>query len=416
MKKVLLSFLILTLAVFFLLNLTGCQKLKVSNLSANKHLKEANKLYTQEKFRQASEEYEKALEKNPELKVAYLYLGTCYSSLYKPGKDTDRNKAYSEDAIIYLLKAEEAYPEQENVVIALGSMYDKLGNFDEAEKYFLKIMDKSVNDPKAYYTLANFYSQNGKYIKAEEMYVKRIELDPSDSSGYHYFAVYLQNYRMWDKAIEAHRKRIYSMIDTTILDYYKGIDKIRADMTRISDINKYITNVEKNKAIPAETRKQLTTEKRKELENFPTMEEAINQIKAKETELNEAATSAETKLVDLSDEEKLKLAEAYYSLGVVAWNKSYQTPIDEDILPTKERKEAIEFGFKALNKAIELSPEYPNPYSYMGLLWREMIKVDPSKSAEFIKKNEEFNKKFKDIYVKKRKREDYLKELEELEK
>ena len=65
---------------------------------------------------------------------------------------------------------------------------------------------------------------------------------------------------------------------------------------------------------------------------------------------------------------------------------------------------------------MNLSPEYPNPYSYMGLLWREMIKIDPSKSAEFVKKNEEYNKKFKDIYVKKRKREEYLKELEELEK
>lgn len=416
MKKILLSFLILTLAIFFLLNLTGCQKLKVSNLSANKHLKEANKLYTQEKFRQASEEYEKALEKNPELKVAYLYLGTCYSTLYKPGKDTDRNKAYSENAIKFLLKAEEAYPEQENVVIALGSMYDKLGNYDEAEKYFLKILEKSADDPKAYYTLANFYSQNQKYNKAEEMYKKRIELDPSDSSGYHYFAVYLQNYRMWDKAIEAHKKRIYSMIDVGILDYYKDIDKVEADIKRINDINKYISNVEKNKAIPAETRKQLTAEKRKELEDFITMEEAINRIKAKETELNEAVAVAEAKLTGLSDEEKLKLTQAYYSLGVVAWNKSYQTPIDEDILPGKERREAIEFGFKALNKAIELSPEYPNPYSYMGLLWREMVKVDPSKSSEYVKKNEEFNKKFRDIYVKKRKKEEYLKELEELDK
>ncbi|MEN8152396.1 MAG: tetratricopeptide repeat protein [Acidobacteriota bacterium] len=416
MKKLLLSFLVLTLAVFFLLNLTGCQKLKVSNLSANKHLKEGNKLYTQEKFRKASEEYEKALEKNPDLKVAYLYLGTCYSSLYKPGKDTERNKAYSENSIKFLLKAEEAFPEQDNVIIALGSMYDKLGNFDEAEKYFLKILEKSSDDPKAYYTLANFYSQNGKYIKAEEMYEKRIELDPKDPSAYHYFAVYLQNYRMWDKAVDAHKKRIFSMIDNSLLDYFKDIDKIKADITRISDINKYITNVEKNKAIPAETRKQLTSEKRKELENFPTMEEAINQIKAKETEMNEAVAVVEAKLNEKSDEEKLKLAEAYYSLGVVAWNKSYQTPVDEDILPAKDRREAIEFGFKSLNKAIELSPEYPNPYSYMGLLWREMIKVDPSKSDEYVKKNNEYNKMFKDIYIKRKKREDYLKELEELEK
>ena len=82
----------------------------------------------------------------------------------------------------------------------------------------------------------------------------------------------------------------------------------------------------------------------------------------------------------------------------------------------KERKKAIDIGFAALEKAISLSPEYPNPYSYMGLLWREMIKIDPERSDAFIKKNDEYNAKFKDIYVKKRKREEYLKELEELEK
>ncbi len=416
MKKILYSLLILIIAMFFLFNFSGCKKLTVSNLSANKHLREANKLYAQEKFRKASEEYEIALEKNPDLKVAYLYVGTCYSMLYKPGKETERNQEYSEKAIKYLQKAEEAYPDNNDVIIALGSMFDKLGNFEEAEKYFLKILEKSSDSPKSYYTLANFYSQNGKFEKASEMYKRRIALDPTDPTGYHYFAVYLQNYRSWDQAIEAHKKRIYAMMDPTILDYYKEIDKIKEDITRVSDLNKYIRNVEKNKAIPAEQKKELLAEKKEELKNYMTLEEAMAKIDAKEKELEVVVAEAEKKLDDLSDEEKLKFAEAYYSLGVVAWNKSYQTPVDEEILTKADRKKAINIGFKALEKAMKLSPEYPNPYSYMGLLWREMIKIDPARSAEFVKKNEEYNKKFKDIYVKKRKREEYLKELEELEK
>lgn len=416
MKKLLYSALILIIALFFLSGVSGCKKLSVSNLSANKHLREANKLYAQEKFRKASEEYETALKKNPDLDVAYLYLGTCYSMLYKPGKETERNQEYSEKAVKYLQKAEEANPDDENVVIALGSMFDKIGNFEEAEKYFLKILEKSSDSPKSYYTLANFYSQNGKFEKANEMYEKRIALDPTDPSGYHYYAVYLQNYRAWDKAIYAHRKRIFAMMDPSILDYFKDIDKIKADIKRVEDINKFVRNVEKNKAIPADQKKALLAEKKEELKNFPTLQEAIDLIVEKEKELNLAGAEAEKKLDGLSDEKKLEFAEAYYSLGVVAWNKSYQTPVDEDIFPKEERRKAIEIGFTALKKAIKLSPEYPNPYSYMGLLWREMIKVNPSKSAEYVTKNEEYNKKFKDIYVKKKKREEYLKELEELEK
>jgi len=416
MKKLLYSVLILIIALFFLSGVTGCKKLAMSNLSANKHLREANKAYAQEKFRKASEEYELALEKNPDLDVAYLYLGTCYSMLYRPGKDTERNQEYSEKAVKYLQMAEEAYPENEDVVIALGSIFDKIGNFEEAEKYFLRILEKSADEPKSYYTLANFYSQNGKFEKANEMYEKRIALDPTDPTGYHYYAVYLQNYRAWDKAIDAHKKRIYAMMDPTILDHYKEIDKIKADIKRVEDISKYIRNVERNKAIPADQKKSLLAEKKEELKNYPTLQEAVDMIEEKEIALKEDVAEAEKKLMDLSDEKKLEFAEAYYSLGVVAWNKSYQTPVDDDIFPREERKKAIDEGFAALEKAIQLSPEYPNPYSYMGLLWREMIKIDPSRSDEFVKKNEEYNAKFKDIYVKKRKREEYLKELEELEK
>ncbi len=416
MKKLLYSLLILIIAMFFLSSFSGCKKLSVSNLSANKHLREANKLYSQEKFRKASEEYEIALEKNPKLDVAYLYLGTCYSMLYKPGKETDRNQEYSEKAVKYLQMAEQAYPESDDVVVALGSIFDKIGNFEEAEKYFLKILEKSADSPKSYYTLANFYSQNGKFEKANEMYEKRIALDPTDPSGYHYYAVYLQNYRAWDKAIDAHKKRIYTMMDPTILDHYKDIDKIKADIKRVEDLNKYVRNVEKNKAIPADQKKTLLAEKREELKNYPTLKEAVDMITEKEVILNEVVKEAEKKLTDLSEEKKLEFAEAYYSLGVVAWNQSYQTPVDDDIYPKEERKKAIDEGFAALDKAISLSPEYPNPYSYMGLLWREMIKIDPDRSAEFVKKNEEYNTKFKDIYVKKRKREEYLKELEDLEK
>ncbi len=416
MKKLLYSVLILIIALFFLSGFSGCKKMAVSNLSANKHLREANKLYTQEKFRKASEEYEIALEKNPELDVAYLYLGTCYSMLYKPGKETPRNQEYSEKAVKYLQMAEQAYPENDNVIIALGSIFDKIGNFEEAEKYFLKILEKSSDSPKSYYTLANFYSQNGKFEKANEMYEKRIALDPTDPSGYHYYATYLQNYRAWDKAIDAHKKRIYAMMDPKILDHYKEIDKIKADIKRVEDLNKYIRNVEKNKAIPEDQKKDLLAEKKEELKNYPTLQEAVDMIAEKENALKSVVAEAEKKLTDLPEEKKLEFAEAYYSLGVVAWNKSYQTPVDDDIFPKEERKKAIDEGFAALEKAITLSPEYPNPYSYMGLLWREMIKIDPARSAEFVKKNEEYNAKFKDIYVKKRKREEYLKELEELEK
>jgi len=340
MKKILFTLFILVIALFFVLNFSGCKKLKISNLSANKHLKNANKFYVQEKYKKASVEYEKALELNPELKVAYLYLGTCYTSLYKPGKDTDRNKEYEEKSVKFLQMAEELEPDNQNVIIALGNIYDKLGNTDMAEKNFLKILEKSKDDPKAYYTLANFYSQNGKFEKAEEMYKKRIALDPTEPSAYHYLATYLQNFRAWDKAIDAHKKRILCMIDPQLLDYYKKIDELKAGIKRVTDIEKYIRNVEKNKAIPTQQRRELVSGKKEELKNFPTLKESMKKISGIEEEIDNVVAKYDEKIMALGDDEKLKLAEAYYSLGVVYWNKSYQTPVDESILPKAEREKA----------------------------------------------------------------------------
>ena len=78
------------------------------------------------------------------------------------------------------------------------------------------------------------------------------------------------------------------------------------------------------------------------------------------------------------------------------------------------RKPIIERGLECLETATTIAPEYADPYAYMGLLWREMIKVDPLKRDQFVKKNEEFNKKFIDIYKKKQRQEEYKKQLDEM--
>ena len=43
-----------------------------------------------------------------------------------------------------------------------------------------------------------------------------------------------------------------------------------------------------------------------------------------------------------------------------------------------------------------------------------MIKVDPLKRDQFVKKNEEYNKKFTDIYKRRKRQEEYKKQLEEM--
>jgi tetratricopeptide (TPR) repeat protein len=327
MKKLCSLLLIVFLTALIVTSFTACDKLKITNLKANKHFKSANKFYTEEKFKKAITEYEAALQLNPKLKAAFYYLGSSYIMVYKPGDDSEKNKEYGVKATEYLQKALELDPENKNIIQALGDINDKMRNFELAEKYYLQAQKFTPDDPNSFYTLAGFYNNNAKYDKAIEMYEKRIALDPANPDGYLYLADFFQNKRKWDDAIKNHELRI---------------EKIGA-----------LAMDEKEK-----------------------------------TEL---------------------LAEAYYRLGVVCWNKSYQTP--PDVMGSVERLQVVEQGFKALNKATELSPNFPDPWAYMGLLYKQKVVAAPLNQAEYDKQYAVMIQKFQDLRKRKLASEQFLKDL-----
>lgn len=73
--------------------------------------------------------------------------------------------------------------------------------------------------------------------------------------------------------------------------------------------------------------------------------------------------------------------EVYYLIGVQAWDRSYNFP---DIDP-EQRTKIVDDGLQALNKALELKPEYFEAVSYINLLYREKAKIelDPIKKQEY---------------------------------
>lgn len=96
--------------------------------------------------------------------------------------------------------------------------------------------------------------------------------------------------------------------------------------------------------------------------------------------------------------------EAYYTLGVVAWTKTFQPRMEarakmgmkpEDPGPLKDKKvreelraknmPVVEEGIKNLEKALQIDPEYDDAMAYVNLLYRE--KADLEESAEDYKKD-----------------------------
>lgn len=92
------------------------------------------------------------------------------------------------------------------------------------------------------------------------------------------------------------------------------------------------------------------------------------------------------RLIEVDPENK----EAFYTLGVIAWNRSFQRRMEARVqlgmrtddpgpIPDDEVRQQlvdqnlpiIEQGLEDLNKALEIDPEYDDAMAYLNLLYRE---------------------------------------------
>lgn len=85
-------------------------------------------------------------------------------------------------------------------------------------------------------------------------------------------------------------------------------------------------------------------------------------------------------------------AEVFYTMGVTAWDKSYNTP--PDLLAEDQRRKILDEGMQNLNKAMELRQDYFEAMAYVNLLYREYAKIepDPVKQAELRAKADQWGK------------------------
>jgi tetratricopeptide (TPR) repeat protein len=286
----------LLLAFAVVLAFTSCEKLNVNKLRANYHFTRANQLFTDGKFRRAMTEYELTLKYNPETVQAYRFLGECYKSLYKIGVDTPENMQVADSALTAFQKAYEAEPNNKEIIFSLGDMYDKLKNFEEAEKLYLRILELEPGNMGNYYVVAEFYkryaSENAELrAKAESMYLRRVELDPENPQGYAYLANYFENLdpspEAYDHAAEYWERRI---------------------------------------------------------------------------------------ALDPSN------PEAWLAKGVNRWSRSYRF----QNLPAAVRLKTAQEALEALQKANEIDPDYPEPYSWLSVLYQSvLIKLEPDKESRY---------------------------------
>ncbi len=240
----------LGLVIGLSVTLVGCGQFQ--GLKAKKAFKEANVFYQQQDYRRAAARYEEAVKSDPNLTVAYFYLGNSYDNLYKPARageaendallqkaienykiaaDRETDPKMKKLSLEYLVSAYGAeklnQPEMAEPLInrmieidpsdpanyfALAKLYEDGGRYDEAEAILNKARDAKPNDPAVYMQLAGFYNRQGEFEKTIESLQARAEKEPTNPEAHYTIATFY-----WDKAY-----RDFRLNDQQKADYAKS--------------------------------------------------------------------------------------------------------------------------------------------------------------------------------------------------
>jgi tetratricopeptide (TPR) repeat protein len=304
-----------------------------SKVQAKSAMKDGNKEYKDENFKRAIENYQRAVDNDPDYAEAWFYLGSSNQALYRPGKETAENKAYLEKAIEAYKKSLDANKADTenlkkvkvNTLGALTGIYSEAPFKDcpTAEGFANTLVSDNPDDPKNLYALANLQEKCNKIAEAEETYKK---VEATTLAAYRQVVPEGQSAPEPPASAEASPSPAYTALENA----WKACGALAAYY---------------NKPLWDET--------------GAVWSEASG--KGRRSRFDQAIDILQ-KCTSLKPQE----AEGYQKIATFFWDKAYRDPTLGD-----EQKEAYaEKGLQAVDKALELKPEYFEAMIYKGLLYR----------------------------------------------
>lgn len=146
-------FKLLTLAAvaLALCSTVGCDKLR-----ARDQLNKGVESYKNAHYEQAIDHFQQAVNLDPTLTNARMYLATAYVSLYIPGVDSPDNLQNANQAITQYQAVLDGKPTREqkvNSAKGIAYLYLNMKKFDDAKKYYRMASDSDPNDAEPYYSV-----------------------------------------------------------------------------------------------------------------------------------------------------------------------------------------------------------------------------------------------------------------------
>jgi tetratricopeptide (TPR) repeat protein len=141
----------LVASVLALISSVGCNKLR-----ARDQLNKGVEAYKNSHYEQAIDHFQQAVQLDPALINARMYLATAFVSQYIPGVDSPDNLRTAQEAIDEYQKVIDANPSRDqkvNSAKGIAYLYLNMKKWDDAKKYYRLASDMDPNDPEPYYSV-----------------------------------------------------------------------------------------------------------------------------------------------------------------------------------------------------------------------------------------------------------------------
>ena len=234
----------------------------------------------------------------------------------------------------------------------------------DLEKKTLEALTKAYeiepNDKDIIYSLGDMYDKLRKFPEAEKLYLRIIELQPENMSNYYVVAEFYKRYSADNKDVAKKAESMY-------------LRRIETDPDNPQGYAYMATYLQESSGGPEELLK-----------------------------CYERAAEFWQKRISLQPDS----AEAWLALGVNQWSRSFRF----QFLTADTRLKMAQEALRSIGKAIELDPNYPEPYAWMGPLYKAVLsKLEPEKEARYNAEGDRYLEKFQEL----RKRAADRKKLEE---
>jgi tetratricopeptide (TPR) repeat protein len=140
---------VLTAAVvLFLVPATGCNRLK-----ARDQLNKGVQSYKSARYEEAIDHFQDAVNLDPTLPMAHLYLATAYAQQVVPNLNTPENLKTAQLAISAFQAVLEKDPKDVGSLKGIAALYFNINQPDLAEQYQKRVLEVDPHDAEAHYTI-----------------------------------------------------------------------------------------------------------------------------------------------------------------------------------------------------------------------------------------------------------------------